>query len=113
MIKRLRKLRATIWLFGGCLRTRVGQEIDIAADMLESKSGNYFHLVVALGFIWGFSGAICALAKKPVIYGMGDVIGMVLIKLLAVIFIPLSAVILVPAGRIYARRWHAKRKHDA
>lgn len=114
MKARWRRLRATIWLLGTCLKNRINQEIDIAADLLESESGNHFYLVVALGFIWEFSGVACALAKAPSNYygGVGDMIGMGLIRLIAVIMIPLGAVILIPAGRVCARRWRAKRKQN-
>ena len=110
MKARWRRLRATVWLLGACLMTRINQGIDVAADILESESGNHFCLVVALGFIWEFSGVTCALAKMPETHGTGDIIGMTLIRLIAVIMIPLGAVILIPSGRICARKWRAKRK---
>lgn len=112
MKARWRRFRATVWLLGTCLKERAIRELDVAADILEAESGKHFHLVMALGFIWEFSGVACALAKMPEIYGPGGMIGVVLIRLIAVIMIPLGAVILIPAGRVCARRWRTKRKQN-
>ena len=108
MKARLRAFWATVWLLVVCLKIRLVTDIEIVADMLEQESDNCFRLIVALGFVWAFGGALCALAKTPAIYGVGGIIGVVLIKLAAIILIPASAAILIPAGVVYARKWRGK-----
>lgn len=108
MKARLRAFWATVWLLGVCLKIRLVEEIEIAADMLEQESDNRFRLAVALGFIWAFGGALCALAKIPAIHGAGDLIGAILIKLVAIVLIPAGAAILIPAGVACARKWRGK-----